>query len=417
MGSGASPSSPVSRREALKRGGALLAAVFSSARLHASEQTPDDTTKKLGPPVSSYGARSRFENQVLRWQYKTPTNESSWTMTPLHDQRGIITPSALQYERHHAGIPDIDPAAHRLYVIGMVDRPLELSLHDVMRYPGSSRICFMECSGNTLTEWVKPTLEDVQQTHGLLCGTEWTGVRLSVLLNEAGVQPGAKWLVAEGGDAARMNRSVPLEKAMDDALVAYGQNGEALYPSAGYPLRLILPGWEGSANVKWLRVIKVTAEPYYTREETAKYTDLMGDGTARKFTFVMEAKSVITYPSRQHPIDGPGFVEIRGLAWSGRGKIIRVDVSADAGKTWRQAKLDNPVLSKSLTVFRLGWNWDGKEAILQSRCVDETGYVQPTRAALIKVRGLNGPFGSYYHYNAIQSWQVQADGSIHNVHA
>jgi sulfane dehydrogenase subunit SoxC len=410
--------SPLSRREALRRVGGVMAAALTGVRAQVQTQFPDsDPARKPGPPVSAYGARSRYESAVVRWQYKTPTNESSWTMTPLHDQRGIITPSALQYERHHSGVPDIDPEKHRLYIIGMVDRPLELSLKDVMRYPGHTRICFTECSGNTLTEWVKPTLEDVQQTHGLVCGTEWTGVPLSILLREAGVQPSAKWLVCEGADAARLNRSVPLEKAMDDALVAYGQNGEALYPSAGYPLRLVLPGFEGSANVKWLHVIKVTDMPYYTREETSKYTDLMADGTARKFTFVMEAKSVITSPSRQHPVDGPGFVEIRGLAWSGRGKITRVEVSTDAGKTWHPAKLDGAVLSQALTVFRYPWNWDGKETILQSRCTDETGYLQPTRAALVKVRGLNGPFGSYYHYNAIQSWQVQADGSIHNVHA
>ena len=337
-------------------------------------------------------------------------------MTPLHDQRGIITPSSLQYERHHAGIPNIDPAQHFLYIIGLVERPLKFSVSELMRFPGTTRICFTECSGNTLTEWVKPTLVDVQQTHGLVCGTEWTGVLLSTLLKEVGVQPKAKWIVAEGADAARMNRSIPIEKAMDDAIVAYGQNGEALRPEAGYPVRLVLPGWEGSTNVKWLRVLKLAENPLYTREETAKYTDLMGDGTARKFTFTMEAKSVITFPSAQHPAN-TGFNEIRGLAWSGRGKITRVEISTNAGKTWSLAKLQAPVLSKSLTQFRFSWHWDGRQAILQSRCTDETGYVQPTRAALVKVRGLNGPFGSFYHYNAIQSWKIAEDGSVHNVHA
>jgi sulfane dehydrogenase subunit SoxC len=406
-----------SRRRVLQSLGSAIGGFFIAPLAQSGTQSTDDTTRKLGPPVSSYGARSRFESQIVRWRYKTPTEESSWTMTPLHDQRGILTPNALQYERHHAGIPEIDPASHRLLIIGLVDRPLKLSLDDLKRFPGTTQICFTECSGNTLTEWVKPTLEDVQQTHGLLCGTEWTGVPLSTLLREAGAQPSAKWLVAEGADAARMNRSIPLEKALDDALVAYGQNGEALFPSAGYPLRLVLPGWEGSTNVKWLRVIRLTDQPFFTREETAKYTDLMGDGTARKFTFVMEAKSVIITPSSQAPVQGPGFVEIRGLAWSGRGKITRVDVSTDAGKTWHAAKLDEPVLSKSLTVFRFPWTWDGRETILQSRCIDQTGYQQPTRDALVKVRGLNGAFGSYYHYNAIQSWRIDKDGSVHNVHA
>lgn len=409
----------ISRRKVLAGLGSILGGLSLQRTAGLSEpfeQSSADSTKVLGPPVSEYGSRSPYEKAVVRWQYKTPTNESSWTMTPLHDQRGILTPSALQYERHHAGIPNIDPKQHFLYIIGLVQSPLKFTVADLMRFPGTTRICFTECSGNTLTEWVKPTLADVQQTHGLLCGTEWTGVPLSTLLKEAGVDPKAKWIIAEGADAARMNRSIPIEKAMDDAIVAYGQNGEALRPEAGYPVRLVLPGWEGSTNVKWLRVLKLAENPLYTREETAKYTDLMGDGTARKFTFVMEAKSVISYPSAQYPAN-PGFIEIRGLAWSGRGKITRVEVSTDAGKTWGLAKLQSPVLSKSLTQFRFPWQWNGRETIIQSRCMDETGYVQPTRAALVKVRGLNGPFGSFYHYNAIQSWKVAEDGSVHNVHA
>ncbi len=350
-GSNSRWSLPISRRAALWSLGTVLSGI--TFEVVTAGAAPQDTTKVLGPPVSEYGSRSTFESKVVRWNYKTATKESSWTMTPLHDQRGIITPSSLQYERHHAGVPNIDPATHYLYIIGMVERPLKVSLSDLMRYPGASRICFTECSGNTLTEWVKPTLADVQQTHGLVCGTEWTGVLLSTLLKEAGVKPEAKWIIAEGADAARLNRSVTLEKAMDDAIVAYGQNGEAVRPEAGYPMRLVLPGWEGSTNVKWLRVLKLTDEPLYTREETAKYTDLMGDGTARKFTFMMEAKSVITYPSAQYPVAAPDFVEIRGLAWSGRGKITRVDVSTDGGKTWSLAKLGTAMLSKSLDAVSL----------------------------------------------------------------
>ena len=233
-----------------------------------------------------------------------------------------------------------------------------------MRFPSVSRICFTECSGNTLTEWVEPTLADVQQTHGLISGTEWTGVLLSTLLREAGVRPDSTWIIAEGADAALMNRSITLEKAQDDAFIAYSQNGEALRPAQGYPMRLVLPGWEGSSNVKWLRVLKVTDRPFHTREETAKYTDLMADGVARQFTFVMEAKSVINYPSAQFPIDGAGFVEIRGLAWSGRGKITRVEVSTDGGERWEEAELQEPVMSKSLTTFRFPWTWNGRETIL-----------------------------------------------------
>jgi sulfane dehydrogenase subunit SoxC len=355
---------------------------------------------------------------AARWPapYATTVTVS---MTPLYDARGIITPSSLHFEVHHGGVPTIDPAKHTLLIHGMVKRPLKLTVYDLMRFPSVNRIHFLECAGNTGREWREPTLKDVQQTHGQVSGTEWTGVSLSTLFREVGLQPGARWFVAEGADAARMNRSIPLEKAWDDAMVAYGQNGEALRPEQGYPMRLLLPGWEGNANIKWLHVIKVTDKPYQTRQETARYTDLIchdGDCQARQFTFVMEAKSVITAPSAQFPPQ-PGFVEIRGLAWSGRGKIVRVEVSTDGGRSWGLAALQDPVLPKALTVFRFPWRWEGQETVLQSRCTDETGYIQPTRADLVSVRGLAGPFGSFYHYNAIQSWKVASDGSIYNVHA
>lgn len=422
----------ITRRRAIRRlaGVAGLAAVGlpheSAAEWKAPEQSvPPDPTKVLGRPGSPYGYRSHFENQVVRERFSkivVPTDESTATLTPLHDHRGIITPSSLHFERHHAGIPTIDPSKHWLYIFGLVKRPLKLSVWDLMRYPSVSRILFTECSGNSLFEWSKgvkrwPTGQDnVQQTHGLLSGAEWTGVLLSVLLREAGVSREAKWIIAEGADAARMNRSVPLEKAWDDVIVAYGQNGEAIRPEQGYPMRLVLPGWEGNIQIKWLHVIKVTDKPYQTREETSKYTDLKGDGMALQFTFVMEAKSVISYPSAQVPVRGPGFVEVRGLAWSGRGRIVRVEVSSDGGKTWGLAELQDPVLPRALTLFRFPYQWDGREAFLQSRCTDETGYVQPTHEALIKARGLAGPLGSIYHYNGIQTWRIAPDGSVHNVH-
>jgi sulfane dehydrogenase subunit SoxC len=384
-----------------------------------SYPVPDDPTKVLGRPVSPYGFRSQFETAV-RWHAQAPSNESAGSMTPLHDARGIITPSSLHFERHHAGVPTIDPAKHTLLIHGLVKRPLALTVHELMRFPSVSRIHFLECSGNSYREWREPTGQDVQQTHGMVSGSEWTGVLLSTVLREVAVKPGAKWLIAEGADAARMNHSIPLEKAWDDAMAAYGQNGEALRPEQGYPMRLLLPGWEGNANIKWLHVLKVTDKPYQTREETSKYTDFVchnGECHARQFTFVMEAKSVITYPSAQFSLEQSGFVEIRGLAWSGRGKIVRVEVSANGGQSWGLAELQDPVLTKALTLFRFPWRWEGQEAILQSRCTDDTGYIQPTRASLVSIRGLAGPFGSFYHYNAIQSWKVASDGSIHNVHA
>jgi sulfane dehydrogenase subunit SoxC len=289
-------------------------------------------------------------------------------------------------------------------------------MRDLRRFPSISRLMFLECSGNGLTEWSKPTMPTVQFTHGLTSTSEWTGVPLSTILNEAGVRAGAKWLLAEGSDAAVMTRSIPLEKAMKDCLLAYGQNGEAIRPEQGYPLRLIVPGYEGNINIKWLRRIEVSDAPFMTREETSKYTDLFPDGKAVQFSLVMEAKSVITFPSGTMTLDGPGFHEITGLAWSGRGAIRRVDVSVDGGRTWRAARLQAPILPICHTRFRFPWTWDGGEAILQSRCVDETGYVQPTIGQLVAVRGLNGPTGSVYHLNGIQSWHVATDGKVTNVH-
>ena len=378
---------------------------------------PADASKTPGYPLAdeSYGTRSQFETEVRR-RFKTPTPLSSWTMTPLEAGCGIITPSGLHFERSHAGTAVIDPSAHSLYVHGMVREPRKYSMKDLRRFPSISRIMFLECSGNGLTEWSKPTMRTVQFTHGLTSTSEWTGVPLATILKEAGLQRGAKWLLAEGGDAAAMTRSIPLDKAMKDCFLAYGQNGEALRPEQGYPLRLMVPGYEGNINIKWLRRLEVSDTPFMTREETSKYTDLLPDGKAVQFSLAMEAKSVITSPSGEMVLDAPGFHEITGLAWSGRGSIRRVDVSTDGGRTWRTASLQGPVLPICHTRFRFPWTWDGREAILQSRCVDDTGYVQPTLGQLIAVRGLNGPLGSIYHLNAIQSWLVANDGKVSNVH-
>ena len=337
-------------------------------------------------------------------------------MTPLEHGVGIITPSGLHFERDHGGIATIDPATHKLFVHGMVKQPKKFSMPDVKRFPSISRILFIECSGNGLTEWSKPTLKTVQGTHGLVSTSEWTGVPLSTILNEVGVKSGAKWLLVEGGDSAVMTRSIPIEKAMKDCFLAYGQNGEAIRPEQGYPLRLIAPGYEGNTHIKWVRRIELSDKPFMTREETSKYTDLLPNGKAVQFSLIMDAKSVITRPSGEMTLSGPGFYEITGLAWSGRGRIKRVDVSTDGGRTWKPAGLQGPILPICQTRFRFPWVWDGKEAILQSRCVDETGYVQPTLGQLIEVRGLNGPIGSIYHLNAIQSWKVDTEGRVSNVH-
>jgi sulfane dehydrogenase subunit SoxC len=380
-------------------------------------EVPADASKVQGYPLDdqSYGSRSQFETE-LRTRFKTATPQSSWTMTPLEKSCGIITPSGLHFERSHAGTAVIDPSKHFLYVHGLVKQPRKFSMKDIRRFPAVSRIMFLECSGNGLTEWSKPTMRTVQGTHGLTSTSDWTGVRLSTVLNEAGLGGNAKWLLAEGGDGAAMTRSIPMAKAMKDCLLAYGQNGEAIRPEQGYPLRLLVPGYEGNISIKWLRRLEVSDAPFMTREETSKYTDLLPSGKAVQFSFEMEAKSVIISPSGEMLLDGPGFYEITGLAWTGRGSIKRVDVSTDGGKTWRVAALDGPVLPICHTRFRIPWTWDGTEAVLQSRCVDDTGYMQPTLGQLIAVRGLDGPLGSIYHLNAIQSWQVATDGKVSNVH-
>lgn len=290
---------------------------------------------------------------------------------------------------------------------GMVDRPLVLSMEELKRFPSVSRIYVMECSGNGFRNKGAKTVQDA---HGLVSCSEWTGVPLALLLREAGVQSNASWIVAEGSDAAKMTRSVPLAKAMNDVLLAYGQNGEAIRPEQGYPLRLFVPGWEGNISIKWLRRIKVVDQPYMTREETSKYTDLMPDGKARQFTFEMDPKSLITYPSGGQKLVSPGFYEISGLAWSGRGAIRKVEVSVDGGRTWRDAQLQSPVLPIAFTRFRFGWKWDGSETVLQSRCTDEHGDLQPSLADLVKARGDHWS----YHFNPIQSWKVAADGSVQN---
>jgi sulfane dehydrogenase subunit SoxC len=396
------------RRQLLKMGAAVGGSLLACQKVPALEADP----RKLGQPLGPYTERSPFE-KAGRWTRESKTPETGSSFTPLHDSVGILTPSALHYERHHSGIPTIDPAKHRLVIHGLVDRPLSLSMAEIRRLPSLTRILALECGGNSAGEWVAAGGADVQRSCGLVSGSEWTGVPLALLLSEVGVQPRASWVIAEGADACRMMRSIPLKKAMDDSLLAYGQNGEAMRPAQGYPLRLINPGWEGNTSVKWLQSLKLTDQPYMARDETSKYSDLMPDGKARIFTYEMEAKSVITFPSGGQTLPARGPYELTGLAWSGRGLITRVEVTTDGGRTWQQAALQEPRLPLALTRFRLAWRFDGQDAIIASRAVDQTGYVQPTRAALIAARGTN----STYHYNGIKPWIVRANGNVFNVEA
>jgi sulfane dehydrogenase subunit SoxC len=403
----------ISRRRALIAGTAgvvgagLTGVAGQSAEQPARARVPADPTKVQGPGASDVGTRSPFE-QPKRISLNERRTSS---LTPLQDLEGIITPADLHFERHHGGVPTIDPKRYSLLIHGMVERPLVFSLDELKRFPGRSVIRFIECSGNGgrtyRREGVAADLTP-QQIDGLTSTSEWTGVPLATLFREAGVSPKAQWFLAEGMDAAVMTRSIPMEKGMDDALIAYAQNGEALRPEQGYPVRLFLPGYEGNACVKWLRRIEVADQPFMTREETSKYTDPLPNGTSRIFSLVMDAKSLITEPAYPDRLTGPGWWEIRGLAWSGRGKITRVEVSANAGKTWHAATLDEPVLTMCHTRFRYPWQWDGKPAVLLSRATDETGYVQPTLDALMAARGP----ATQYHYNQMRAWRVAPDGAV-----
>jgi sulfane dehydrogenase subunit SoxC len=386
------------------------AALAAGTAAQAEPLATEPYSKIPGAGFVAYGQPSHFESKVGRMFASAPgTTGTGASRTPLHLLDGMITPNGLHFERSHAGVPDIDPDTHKLLIHGMVRRPLIFTLEALARYPMGSRITFLECAGNgQLLNAREPAQANVQALQGLVSCAEWTGVRLAVLLQEAGVDPRATWILAEGADAAGMSRSVPLAKVMDDALIALYQNGERVRPSNGYPMRLLLPGFEGNMNVKWLRRIKVTDAPTMTKDETSKYTILEADGKALQFVFPMEAKSLITRPSPGLTMRGAGLYEISGIAWSGYGKVAKVEVSADGGKSWAEAALQEPVMSRALTRFRMPWRWDGGPAVLQSRATDETGYVQPTRSTLIARRSPNGLF----HFNGIMSWNVAPTGEL-----
>ncbi|MBI2311860.1 MAG: sulfite dehydrogenase [Betaproteobacteria bacterium] len=405
------------RKSVAMAGGALATGAAGISVAQAQALTVPETNKAMGRPIpaNEYGMPSEFEAHVRRRRTDVLVNKqnfSDWSMTPLQHQHGIVTPNGVVFERHHAGVPDIDPAKHKLVIHGMVKKPLQYTMNDILRYPSVSRFHFLECSGNTLTDWVRNASTTVQQSHGLLSCAQWTGIPLSWLLDEAGLEEGAKWLLVEGADGSGHIRSIPIEKALDDALLVYGQNGEMLRPEQGYPLRALMPGWEGNTSVKWLRRIKVSDQPWHFRSETARYTDPLPGGKWRQFSMLMECKSVITRPSGGMNLPGPGLIEIQGFAWSGRGRITAVDVTLDGGRNWQEATLEEPVMDKCLTRFRLRWNWDGKPAKIASRAVDSTGYVQPTVQEIGAYRGLYPGF--VQHHNGVFPWSVSANGEVKN---
>src|SRR5881409_672556 len=410
-----------SKRRFLKRSVALLGAsglVTSRSKKAAAFEPPDvpPWMKSPGAGFNEYGVPSKHESKVTRTLIRSQpgTTGSGAARTPLEALDGTLTPSGLHFERSHSGVPDIDHDKHRLLIHGMVKRPLIFTIDALLRYPMVSRIHFLECSGNSqfLYQPTPPSLT-AGQTHGLVSCSEWTGVLLRLLLEEAGVDPRADWILAEGADAAAMSRSVPMAKAMDDAMLALYQNGERLRPENGYPVRLFLPGYEGNMSVKWLRRIKVTNTPTMTKDETYRYTDLQADGKSLMFTYPMEVKSVITRPAPGLSITGPGLYELSGIAWSGNGTITKVEVTTDGGRAWTEAPLVAPVLSRALTRFRLPWRWDGTAAVLKSRATDDTGAVQPEREKFIADHGNNAIF----QFHGIQAWSVAANGEVKHVYA
>ena len=411
-------------------GGAFAAALAGAAGARAqSPITADDSnivnlpdhTKALGQGVAArgYGMPSVHEKNLQRRESPglTRVSQAGVSFAPLQGLFGIITPSGLHFERHHQGWWDIEPDKHRLMVNGsdetMLKKPMVFTMDDIMRLPSVSRIHFIECGANTGMEWGNVAVPTVQYTHGMISCSEFTGVPLKTLLDMCGADyQRGKFVLAEGADGSSMTRTIPMSLIdSGEVLVAYGQNGEMLRPENGYPLRLVVPGVQGVSWVKYLRRIELGDMPYATKDETIHYVDLLPDGQHRQYTSIQEVKSVITSPSGGQVLLDKGFHNVSGLAWSGRGKVRKVDVSTDGGRNWRPARTDGAVLSKSLTRFNFDWSWDGKPALLLSRAVDETGHVQPTYAELRKVRGTR----SIYHNNAIQTWLVSENGEVKNV--
>jgi sulfane dehydrogenase subunit SoxC len=416
-------------RRALLRGGSAIAGAIATAPALATAAAAEPLADgpwslEVGTAIPSYQVPSRFENAVVR-SVDNPDNlpRNSRARTPHHLLQGIITPNGLHFTICHGGVPDIDPAQHKLVIHGLVKRPLVFTLEALARYPQTSRIGFVECGGNSAPMFSnEPLQENVQALHGLASCAEWTGVLLSTLLEETGIDPAAKWIIAEGADAPHLSRSVPLAKALDDAMIALYQNGERIQPGQGYPMRLWLPGYEGNMNVKYLRRLKLTIEPAMSYYESRTYAQILPNGKSYRFYFLQEVKSFITSPSPGLVLKEPGYYEITGIAYSGTGRITKVMVSADGGKSWAQAALQDPVLPKAFTRFRMPWRWDGSPAVLQSRAFDESGTMQPTRAEFTAQRGQTTKPPSVLafpsqHFNAITSWAVDPKGAVRHVYA
>ncbi len=398
------------RRSLLKVTGAGV-----TATMLLPVKAAEDWMTHAGAPQSEYGSPSAFaklkREQTGGHAFGAEAGSSS---TPLQDLNGTITPNSLHFERHHSGMPDIDPGRHKLTIYGDVKRTLQFRYEDLLAYPMETHVYFLECSGNSYRNTLPNALDlTAGSLNGLVSGAEWTGIPLHYLLDETGLDRGSRWVIAEGADAAGLTRSLPMEMALDNVLIALFQNGEPIRPAQGYPMRLFVPGCEGNISVKWLQSLKVQKTAAYTRDETSKYTDLLKDGHSEMFSLKMEVKSLITSPSGKMKLKRKGIYEISGLAWSGEGAIKGVEVSADGGKSWAEAVLQSEPAPLALTRFRLPWRWSGQRSILQSRAIDEKGNIQPTRSSAIN---RYSPAG-FYHYNGIQSWEVTPQGEVRNAFA
>jgi len=418
-----------SRRSFLKKAAAYSVSAITAANILAPVKIKADDEAitqpavwggKLGDLVDKYkyGVPSPYEHNNIRRVHDLLSSGDRYatvSMTPLHQQEGIITPNGLFFNRSHSGVAHVDPYKFRLMIHGLVEKPLVLTLSELKRYPSQSRIHFIECPANGSTGWRGPQFNNLQFIKGMMGCAEWTGVRLKTVLDDLGLKPNAKWMLAEGSDNSEMARTIPIEKALDDAMLVWGQNGEPLRPEQGYPVRLLLPGWEGNLNVKWLKRLEFSDKPWHSKEETSKYTMLQPNGKGINFFWPMEVNSIITSPCPEVPwtdLNIGDKVEISGVAWSGRGTIKNVDISLDGGNNWREARLKGLVLAKAWTRFSFITVWDGKTKVMLSRAIDDSGHIQPTIDKLIENVGVEG----IYHRNPIVGWEVNAKGEVNNVH-
>ncbi len=426
---GHSAKQAISRRDFFRRSismSAVAASVVAPSALSANNKTPDKAIMEEQPWATSlgdgvnkklYGMPSPYEHNVTRRVAKLLQSgnwQASIAMTPIHELNGIITPNGLFFSRTHGGVAQIDPNRHRLMIHGLVEKPIVLTMEQLKRYPSVSRIHFIECPANDGPEWRGPQFNSLQFSKGMMSCAEWTGVYIKDILADLGLKPEAKWMLAEGGDSSHMGRTIPIDKVLDDAMIVWGQNGEALRPEQGYPIRLLVPGWEGNLSVKWLARLEFGAEPWFAKEETAKYTALLPSGKAIQHFYPLEVNSVITSPCPEKPwtdLKKGDMVEIEGLAWSGQGTIEGVDISFDGGKNWVEASLKGLVLPKAWTRFSYFYKYEGKPLLLQSRARDNAGHVQPTIDEEVAAVGVE----SVYHRNAIMTWEVTEKGEVNNV--